>query len=226
VAGESQGAERNGVKVAIAFIVGLMVLALIGAGIWSLMAEGKSKKRNVVQQIAVLRPPPPPPPPKPEEKPPEPEIQKQEVKLPDPETPPTPRPQDALPSPDLGVDAAGTGNGDSFGLVGRPGGKDITTIGGGGGGGDRFRWYAGQVQGEIQKVLAKNNKLRGVEFKAVVKLWLAADGRLQRSELSGSSGNAETDELIKLALADMPPLRESPPSDMPQPIRLRITSRF
>jgi hypothetical protein len=32
--------------------------------------------------------------------------------------------------------------------------------------------------------------------------------------------------MIRLALAEIPQLREAPPSDMPQPIRLRVTSRL
>ena len=82
------------------------------------------------------------------------------------------------------------------------------------------------MQGEIQKSLARNAKLRGAEFKATVKIWLGGDGKVQRSELSSSTGNAETDELIRVAMATLPQLREVPPSDMPQPIRLRVTSRY
>ncbi len=190
----------------------------------SFLTEGSSKKRHMVYQIAILKPPPPPPPPKPEERPAQ--IKKEEVKLPEPNKAPEPKQADAPPAGEqLGVDTQGTGAGDSFGLVGKPGGKDITTIGGGGGG-NRFAWYAGLVQGEIQQTLARNAKLRGAEFKAIVKVWMGDDGKVRRSELAGSTGNAETDELIRVALAEIPQLREAPPSDMPQPIRLRVTSRF
>jgi periplasmic protein TonB len=198
--------------------------AAVTAIAMSFMTEGKSRKRNIVQQIAILRPPPPP---KPEEKPPEPEVEKEEVKLPEPDLPPEPQQAEA-PSvgQELGVDAQGTGNGDSFGLIGKPGGKEITTIGGDTGSGDRHRWYAGLIQAEIQKLLSRNAKLKGAEFKAVVRIWFDPDGTMQRSELAGSSGNAEADQQIKLALADLPKLRDPLPADMPQPIRLRVTSRF
>lgn len=210
------------------FVIGgaIVVVAAIAVITASFLTKGKSGKRQTVQQIAILRPPPPPPPPKPE-KPPEQEIKKQEVKLPEPNKAPEPQKAEAPPpGPDLGVDAKGDGSGDSFGLVGKPGGKDITTIGGGGGGGSRFAWYAGVVQGEIQKVLSREKKLRGAEFKAVVNVWVSAEGKMQRAELAGSSGDSQTDEAIRLALADMPSIREVPPPEMPQPIRLRITSRF
>lgn len=208
----------------VAGVVG--VVAAMAVITMSFLTKGKSGKRQTVQQIAILRPPPPPPPPKPEKQP-EPEMKKQEVKLPEPNKAPEPQKAEAPPpGPDLGVDAKGDGSGDSFGLVGKPGGKDITTIGGGGGGGSRFTWYAGLVQGEIQKVLSREKKLRGAEFKAVVNVWVSAEGKMQRAELAGSSGDSQTDELLKLALAEMPSIREVPPPEMPQPIRLRITSRF
>lgn len=212
--------KRAGVAVGFLVAVGLVV-----AVIHNLMTNSGPQKKQGIAQIALLKPPPPPPP-KPEEKPPEPQIKKEEVKMPEPDKPPDPQPAQAEPppGPDLGVDAKGTGTGDSFGLVGKPGGKDITTIGGGGG--NQFMWYAGLVQAEIQKALARTAKLRGTEFKARVNVWVGADGRVQRSELEGSTGNAETDQLLRVALAELPPLRDAPPGDMPQPIRLRITSRF
>ena len=208
-------------------VVGLLVaVGLVVAVIGNLMANTGPRKKQGIAQIALLKPPPPPPP-KPAEKPPEPQVKKEEVKMPEPDKPPDPQPAQAEPppGPDLGLDAAGAGAGDSFGLVGKPGGKDITTIGGGGGG-NRFTWYAGLVQAEIQKSLARNAKLRGAEFRAIVSIWMSGDGKVQRSELAGSTGSAETDELIKVALAQLPPLREMPPGDMPQPIRLRVTSQF
>ena len=213
--------KRAGIGIGLLVAVGLVV-----AVIHNLMTNTGQHKKQGIANIALLKPPPPPPP-KPEEKPPEPQIKKEEVKMPEPDKPPDPQPAQAEPppGPDLGVDAAGAGAGDSFGLVGKPGGKDITTIGGGGGG-NRFTWYAGLVQGQIQKAMARNSKLRGTEFKAVVSIWMGADGRIERSELAGSTGNAETDQLIRLALADIVPLRDAPPADMPQPIRLRVTSRF
>jgi protein TonB len=225
--GDEAGEDGNRWLKRAGIVLGLLVaVALVVAVIRNLMTDGGPRKKTVVQQISLLKPPPPPPP-KPEQKPPEPQIKKEEVKLPEPDKPPDPQPAQAEPppGPDLGVDSKGDGTGDSFGLVGKPGGKDITTIGGGGGG-NRFTWYAGLVQGEIQKILARNAKLRGAEFKATVKIWMSGDGKVQRSELSSSTGNAETDELIRVALAEIPPLREMPPSDMPQPIRLRVTSRY
>jgi periplasmic protein TonB len=212
----------------IGLVVGLFVgLGLIAVVIKGLMESGGGHKKPSVAQIQLLKPPPPPPP-KPEEKPPEPPVKKEEVKLPEPEKAPEPQPAQAEPppGPNLGVDANGTGSGDSFGLVGKPGGRDITTIGGGGGGGNPYAAYHQLLQKQIQQALARNSKLRGAQFKAIVKLWLSPDGHVKNFELVGSSGEAATDDLIKTALSEVSALGEPPPAEMPQPVRLRVTSRF
>lgn len=224
--GPETGGERNRWLKRAGIALGLVVaIALVVAVIRNLMTDSGPRKKTVVHQISLLKPPPPPPP-KPEQKPPEPQIKKEEVKLPEPDKPPDPQPAQAEPppGPDLGVDAQGAGTGDSFGLVGKPGGKDITTIGGGGGG-NRFTWYAGIVQAEIQKILARHAELRGKEYRVVVRVWLAADGRVERAELSESSGKPDTDAVIRQSLTEMKPLPEKPPAEMPQPMRLRLTSR-
>lgn len=207
-------------------VIGALGLAAAIAAIaMSFMAEGKSKKRHIVQQIAILRPPPPPPPER--EKPPEPEIKEEEVKLPEPDMPPEPQQAEAAPAgQDLGVDAAGTGNGDSFGLVGKPGGTDITKIGGGGGADrNQFAFFANRLQQHFSEQFNRQEKLKSRDYRVVIKIWLETDGRLQRYELAGSSGSAETDSAIRLALAQMAPMSDPPPENLPQPVRLRMTSR-
>jgi protein TonB len=191
----------------------------------SFLKEGKSKKRQVIQTISILKPPPPPP--KPEVKPPEP-VMKKEVKIPEPDKTPEPKQADAPPvSEQLALDAQGSAGTDGFGLGAKQGGRDITTIGGGGGGGgDKFAWYAREVQKRIQDALGRNEKLRGDEYKLVVRIWIGADGRIEKSEITDASAKAEMIERIKLAIAETPPLRDSPPGEMPQPVRLRLTSRF
>lgn len=203
----------------------LGLCAAVAVMAMSFLTEGKSKKRTVVHQIAILRPPPPPPPPKPEEKPPE--VEKEEVKLPEPDKAPESQQADAPPAgQELGVDAQGTGAGDSFGLVGKPGGKDITTIGDGDGGDRaRFGFFAGLLQQHFTEQFNRNEKLKSRDYKVVIRVWLRADGGVQRFELAGSSGSEETDAAIRTALSRMTPLAESPPADMPQPVRLRVTSR-
>ncbi|MFO1318342.1 MAG: TonB C-terminal domain-containing protein [Burkholderiales bacterium] len=183
--------------------------------------------RPKVQNIAVLRQAAPPPPPKPEEKPPEPEIRKEEVKLPDPDPAPKEAADEPPPAQDLGVDAQGGAGGDSFGLVGRPGGRDITTIGaaGDGSGKSRFALFTQLIQAHLQEEFAKNKRLRDADYRVQVRVWFALDGRIDRFEIASSTGNAEIDESLRVALTAMPPLKETLPADMPQPVRLRVTAR-
>lgn len=201
----------------------VVVVALGGAIVFAAMQETTTTTKKSVHQIAILKPPPPPPPPKVEEKLPEPEI-KEEVKVPEPDQMPD-VPSDQPPGEQLGVDAEGSGSGDSFGLVGKPGGKDITTIGGGDTGGDKHAWYAGVVGREIERELARAAQLRGITFKAQIRIWVGSGGRVSRAELAGSSGNADTDRRIRESLDGIRALSRTPPADMPQPVILLATSR-
>lgn len=225
---------------ALAALVGLIVVFAN-----SMMQQG-TVRRPAPQQIALLRPQTPPPPPKQEEKPPEPEpLRKQEeVQVADPVQQKEPEPQQQdQPPPDsrLGVDAEGGAGSDAFGLVGKRGGRDITTIGPGGGGGgptiggtgsgrgglgrSQYAFYTGMVDRHLRDLLDKDERLRHAGYRVVLAVWLADDGRLERFEMSGSTGVPELDSAIKAALADGSALREPPPAGMPQPIVVRIASR-
>lgn len=188
----------------------------------------KSHKKQVIHEIALMKPPPPP---RPEEKPPEPEVKKEEVKVPEPETPLPPdqpdnaRQDDTPPANDLGLDADGQAGSDGFGLAANKGGRGIIA-GGGGQGGDRNRyaWYGNLLERDIQNVLSKDKDLTNENYKVIVKLWLNNDGTVDRVDLANSSGDVERDKLIRLALGKMKSVKEPPPEGMPQPVKLRITS--
>lgn len=213
-------------------IVGIAAATLLFVlGYWVLGSLSKPSKaaRPKPQQIAVLRQQPPPPPPKPQEKPKEPELKKEEVKLPDPE--PEPKAADAEPPPaqDLGIDAQGGAGSDGFGLQGRPGGRDITTIGGTGDGTGlgraQYAFYGGLVQSHLQEALGRDRRLRSVDYRATVRVWFAADGRIQRVELVDGSGDATVDAALRQTIAEAAPMKQPPPPEMPQPVRLQVTSR-
>ncbi|MPZ43711.1 MAG: energy transducer TonB [Betaproteobacteria bacterium] len=214
---------------ALALITLLIVAAaaLVAAVIHGFLQQAAKPRKSSVQQIMLLRPPPPPPP-KPQEKPPEPEM-KQEVKLPEPEKTPEPAPAKDEPPADkvLGLDAEGGPGSDGFGLAARKGGRDLLSIGGGGNGSDgrRFAYYTARIQQQLQEALAREPKLRQEDYRAIVKIWLARDGRIERVELVNGTGNSATDGLLRATLAGLPALAEAPPETMPQPVRLRITSR-
>lgn len=194
----------------------VIMLGGLGYLVMAMLAAPPSPPR--IQQITLL-PPPPLPPPKIEEPPPE-EIQ--EIDVPEPEEIPEPEQaenDEPPPGEDLGVDAEGAGGGDSFGLVGKKGGRSLI-----GGGGSRFGGFARALQQELQSYFAEHEDLRTSSYSVIVKLWIAGDGRIERGELVDSTGKHDLDQLLRLALDGLPRL-QTPPEDVPQPIRIRITSR-
>ena len=187
----------------------LIVVVAVVLLIRNFLADTGDSKKHKVQQISLIKPeePPPPPPKPPEEKPPEP---KEEIKQEEQKQAPQPANTDQPPP---GIGSAGYGNGD-------------TSFGGGGGwmgGSGRFGFYLGGVQKGIHDELNRNEKLRKSEYKVEVALWIGKDGIISRFELLGSSGDKELDAMMKKALIGA--RFDEPPSDIPQPIKLRISSR-
>ena len=208
--------------------VALLVLGGLGIVIWKL-ATDKPATRPRAQQIAILRQQPPPPPPKPPEKLPEPPKIEEEVKIDQPRPEPQPdqpkAPDTAAPDRPLGLDADGGAGADGFGLAANRGGRDITTIGGGSGGtGSTGRYFTSLIQRNFYEALARNRKAPQDEFNVVVRVWLADNGSVARTEVVNGSGNPQLDELIVATLAEMAPLREVPPPHLRQ-VQLRLNRR-
>ena len=219
----SEIAMKPWVSNALLGLGGMLLLAGAAWGIKLLISDTGKGPKPRTQVIAVLRQQPPPPPPKLAEKPPE--IKKEEVNLPTPEPKAADEPP---PAQNLGVDAVGNGAGDSFGLEGRKGGRDITTIGEvGNGAGSRakFAFFTNMVQAHLQEELSRNQKLRSADYKAMIRIWFGANGKVDRAELMGSTGNTDIDRTLTTALAEISPLSSTPPSDLPQPMKVRLTSR-
>lgn len=221
-------ARRNRSYGALWVVLGLAAaIALVWFAILGLMDDGGPKKRHTVHNVAILRPPPPPPPPPKQERPPEPPKEELKIKAPEP-VPDQPPQSEQPPAGDrLGVDADGTAGSDGFGLQANRGGRDLLatappTIGGGG---DRFSAFAARLQRLLQAELARDQRLRSGEYRVEVRVWIAPDGAIERAELVAPTGNAAVDESLRSALTSMPRLAERPPENMPQPVRLRITSR-
>lgn len=214
----------------------LTVLAVLAAGLLLARHElfsDNGHPRQLAQQVTLLdepRPPPPPPPPidkKLEEEPPQPWVEAPNPAFADPSPPPRPL------SDQLGLDASGEGGGDAFGMQALRGGRDITTLAGeqrsGTGGGSSaisWAWYGGVIEQHLQQVVNAEPSLHRQTFDVVVMVWVASDGRLTRLELVGSSGHGEVDQQLRKTLLRATPLQQLPPTDMPQPVTLRITSHF
>jgi outer membrane biosynthesis protein TonB len=204
-----------GLRKAAALVVVLLIVVLIGSYAWSLFKDRGTAKKPSVQTIAVLRPPPPPPPPKPPEKPPE---VKKEAKLPDPPKQAAPKP-DANPpdKPVSGLDQKGGSMQTDLQQGAWADPRDTRGSGGDGalkiGGADRNvegQRYAQAVARDLEKRLRADSRLHGRVFRVGLMVWVARDGRLERYEVSETSGNAETDELLRRVLADVGTLGTPP----------------
>lgn len=208
--------SRRWVSIVVIAVLGAALIALVTWGIMTLMG-GKSGKPRKPPVVTLLpdKPPPPPPPPK-EEKKPEPPKENKDVKI----EPPKEAPQPAQNEP-LKMEGA-AGDGDSAfgaGTVGRE------YAGGAIGGAGMQGMYAGRLQRHLQEQLSRNRKLKESDYRVTVRVWLRRDGSVEKADLAQSTGNSGLDELLREALLQVAAMREAPPENMPQPIRIRITAR-
>ncbi len=199
--------------------ISLAVIAVVGIVVWlivSSMGDSGQPTKKLIQQVQIIRPPPPPETPPP---PPEPE----EVDVPEPEEPePEVADADEPPAGDqLGLDAEGVAGGDGFGLLGRKGGRDLL-----GTSGDQYKWYGQILKNDLIDRLAEIRDIRRDRYSVVVRLWLAADGRIERFSVVTSTGDKQLDQDLLVALQSLDRVSEVPPAGLPQPVRLRIVSRI
>jgi protein TonB len=217
------GTSGNGRR----WLIRLLALALVAALVGWLRATLLDSERSLdryAQRVRLIEPPPPPPK-KIEAPPPEPELADQVAIAPQSQA----EDPGAVAQDDrLGVDASASGSGDGFGLAAKKGGQDLvgegliaSTLSPG-----RFNYYTGQVENIIQNELFRHDELRAVGYVAIVKLWVDADGRIARVSLARSTGDAALDDRLREALAALQATLGAPPEDMPQPIRIRVTSRI
>lgn len=208
------------------FIVpAILLLALVAGGWWvakSLKGGNSEPKRQTVK-IAVLPDTPPPPPPPPEKKI-EPEVKEQK---PQPQQEDQPKPLDKAPEPEQlkmegaagdGPSAFGSGSVSKDYIAGDPG------TGIGGGGKLQFALFNGQLQRHVQTSLARNPKAKIADYRVNVQVWVSPAGEL-RVELLSSTGDEKSDEVLRQALTQLPPM-SNVPANLVQPIRLRITNRM
>jgi protein TonB len=211
-------------------IVGVVLSLVVATAVYlmkDLFQKGPQTKR-VVQQISVVQPPPPPPPP-PEQKPPEPEVKEEKIEEPEPEKEPEPAPEqaeEAPPGEQLGVDGEGSAGSDAFGLAARKGGRSLL----GGTPGSVILWYGGQIKRVLDSelhALLEDTHAKKASYAVMLDIWITPDGRLERAELAGASGKPEVDQAIRAALPKLRlALQKPPPGNMPQPVRVRLTSRI
>jgi protein TonB len=194
-------------------VASLVVLGLLFWYVRSLLGnKPESGKRQVPVVVKIIRPPEPPPAPPP----PPPERVEEQIPKDTPEKPVEQAPE----SGQLGLDAQGTAGGDSFGLVGNAGGRDL--IGSGSG---PFVFYAGMVKDVVVDALTNVDRIKRSKYSINVRVWISTDGHVERAMVTASTGSKDLDAAIEQALAHAGRVREPPPIEMPQPITLRIVSR-
>jgi TonB family protein len=210
-------------------LIGVVLTLVIAVAVYFLQDrfQKPAQPKKQMQQITMIQPPPPPPPP-PEQKPPEPEPEQEKLPEPEPEKEPEPAPEEAQePAGEaLGVDAEGGAGSDGFGLVGKKGGRGLL----GGSGGSAILWYGGQVkrglEEELQNKLA-DSSARKTAYTVQLNIWIAPDGSVNRAEMASSSGKPDVDQAIRAALPSVRfTLPKPPPENMPQPLKIRVTSRM
>jgi periplasmic protein TonB len=210
-------------------LLGMLAMLLVVLGVYWLSSQWHKapQTKKQVQQITMLQPPPPPPP---EPAPPEPEVEEQKIEetVAEPEQEPEPAPEPEADQPaaeTLGLDAEGGAGSDGFGLEGRNGGRSLLA----GTGGSAVLWYGGhikrQVEDGLRNLLADTPAMR-TDYSVTIEVWVGEDGHISRCELAADSGKAEVDQAIRNALTRLRSAAGKPPPEkMPQPIRLRLSSR-
>lgn len=222
---DSDDTQTAGARRFIVPAVVVLALAALGWFIASQMGQGSSAPKRQTVKIAVLPDTPPPPPPPKEEKKPEP---KPEENQPQPQEQ---KPVEAPPEPQqLKMEGAAGDGPSAFGagsVSSEYRGGDVGT-GGGGTVGDRLAAssYGNAVKREVDVWLQRQPALkRAGEYDVPILLWVRADGSLEKTRLVGSTGNPDTDQLVREALERFPGFRNPPPASLPQPISLKLSHR-
>lgn len=223
-----------------------VLLALLGGGgylAWLVATDKGGAAKAVFQNVTLLKPadvkekPPEPEPPK--EMPKQLEEARQTIEAPTMASEAAAGPRDDGPPAgnDLGVDAEGGSGSDAFGLVGKKGGRGITTIvgGGGGGGGDgklslfgKYGWYTRKIQDEVRAEVKRRLDREGGypkgKLQTVVRVVVDGKGTVVASSIVTSSGFPKMDDAVIRSLEHLR-ISEPPPEGMPRGMTLRIASQ-
>ena len=222
-------------RLQIALIVVATLVAMVLAT-YFVMGLGKKETAKKAPRITLLTPPAPPPPPPPPpkfEKKPDPPKEQKAMKV----EQPLPKPDATPPAPELKMDGP-VGNGPSAFAAGKITSDDLSKIGAGKPGGsvaaaaaadktgmfNPYTNYLNVAKGELQRYLNKNAGLRRQRYVVELHLWVSAAGAVSRFEMVGSSGDRDIDEVITQAMAAAPGFTQTLPANMPQPIRLRLST--
>lgn len=222
-----------------------VLLALLGGGgylAYLVATDEGGPAKAVFQNVTLLKPADvkekPPEPEQPKELPKPVEEARQTIEAPTTASEAAAGPRDDGPPAgnDLGVDAEGGSGSDSFGLVGRKGGRGITTIVGGGEGGGggklslfaKYGWYTRKIQDEVRAEVKRRLDREGGypkgKLQTVVRVVVDDRGAVVASSIVTSCGLPKMDNAVIKSLEHMR-ISEPPPEGMPRGMTLRIASQ-
>jgi len=197
----------------------VLIFLLAGGGLFFLMStDEESKAKSRVAAVSLLKPPPPmrekPPPPL-KEKPPEPEVKKETIEAireaPRPEEARNEKADDKPAGDQLGLDAQGGAGSDSFGLVGRKGGRDLLSLGKGSGSGEGSGGSGGGRDERKQKIGGGNDLAalmrRNAWYNNLVEQELTK-GLRKRLQENGGIPKGKLEAVVQIGMDDGGSIRE------------------
>lgn len=208
------------ITASVAITISLVTAGIILANL--ILSGDDEKRRRQVQMVTLIKPPPPP---KIQEKPPEPEIKKEEIKTPEPEPEDMPDQSQDEPPPgnQLGLDAEGAAGTDAFGLAAKKGGQALI-----GGGGSQYAWYYNMIIDELQAVvnrlMRENGGIPHKNLNTHIRIVVDDAGNIVDYEITRSSGNDSLDLTVKEALV-LTEIKEPPPIGMPRAMNFKISPK-
>jgi protein TonB len=213
---------HHAIQIALRVAVFGLVIGVV-AYFWRQISSTELHRLDSTQVVSLLDDPQAPPPPEMEDLP-EPEPEEDLEMMEQPED--VDVPEGAQPLDDfLAIEGDASAGFDSFGLVAKRGGRDLLEIASGSRGGLDWKLYGTVIEDGLRAALGAREELRRRNYSIVVRLWIDVRGAISRAELAQSTGSSEVDEALERALATMGALSEPPPEGMPQPVRIRITTR-
>jgi periplasmic protein TonB len=240
-----QGKKKSSSQAAITTGVVLLVFLFLAGGLIYLLKtdKGGGGKKVFVANVDLVKPSLDRPPPPPKEKLPEPELQKKETIV-APQDMAQPQQSSAKgddkPSAEgpLGLDAQGGAGSDGFGLAGRKGGRDVTTLGTGGGkiggGGDpaallrQFAPYTRLVEEDVNRLVRKrleeNGGIPKGKLETTAEIVVSNKGAVREYRIIRSSGNRSMDDAVKESLK-YAKISQPLPEGCPKTMSIRISSQ-
>jgi hypothetical protein len=87
----------------------------------------------------------------------------------------------------------------------------------------RFDAYSAAVQDAMRSALCRQKQTAPGSYRVLARLWIGRSGVADRAELVTSTGDASRDAMLAARFRGLA-IGSSPPSDLPQPVTLLVTS--